>query len=285
MQAGEGAAPLLGAHRIHPDRAPLQTVFLFAALFAPLFSLTSCGIESVPYYYPPIATSIGAGGSVSASSFTFYHNTSNNTSDFKGYELYYRCYYDLSKAEYDRQAIESLAASSSSAPDSVLYSMINLYKFSRMYDSPSTGDTPVLWFSNDSYKTSSVTYIVSLIHPPSTQNWNVQATYGYNSSSLTTNLYRSATTGTGFHKGFLPTSSDITTADFNTTDSDYDGYSYANGGGSPSTGGPTAVPYTATSSLPLYMVVFAVGIGLPQDTLNTVPSLPASFGATIQIRP
>jgi predicted small lipoprotein YifL len=282
MQAGEGAAPLLGAHRIHPDRAPLQTVFLFAALLAPLFSLTSCGIESVPYYYPPNANT----ASLSATTLTFFHNTSNNTSDFKGYELYYRCYADPTKAEYDRQQIEALAASTSSAPDSVLYSMINLYKFSRMYDSLSIGDTPLLWFSNDSYKTSSVTYIVSLNHPAvSVPNWTVQATYGYNSSILITNLYRSATTSTGSHKGFLPTSSNITTADFNTTDSDYDGYSYANGGGSPSTGGPTAVPYSVTGSLPLYMVVFAVGIGLPQDTLNTVPSLPASFGATIQIRP
>ena len=247
----------------------------------------SCGIESVPYYYPPNVTSAGAGGVVSATSLTFYHNTSNNTSDFKGYELYYRCYADSSKAEYDRQSIEALAASSSAAPDSVLYSMVNTYKFNRMYDSStSSGNTPLLWFSNPAYNQSSITYVVSI---PSTSDWTVHATYGYDGSSLTTNLYRAAYASSGIytHKYFSNPPALTNLADFtasNPTDNDYDGNTYSSASsGTISSSGDN--PYNSGAfSAPLYMVVFAVGIGLPQDSLNTVPSLPASFGATIKIR-
>jgi len=241
----------------------------------------SCGIESVPYYYPPNATT----ASSASTTLTFYHNTSNNTSDFKGYELYYRCYADWNKAEYDRQSIEALAASSSAAPDSVLYSMINTYKFNRMYDSStSSGNTPLLWFSNPAYKQSSITYVVAI---PSTSAWTVHTTYGYDGSSLTTNLYRAAypSSGSYTHKYFSNPPSGTNLADFtasNPTDNDYDGNTYSSASsGTIATSGNNN---TYNSGVALYMVVFAVGIGLPQDTLNTVPSLPASFGASIKIR-
>ncbi len=229
---------------------------------------------------------------MSTNSFTFYHNTSNNSSDFKGYELYYRCYYDLGKAEYDRQAIEALAASSSAAPDSVLYSMTNLYKFSRMFDSfQSAGDTPLLGFSSNSLKGGSVQYVVSIPHPSTTTlpAWTVLATYGYNNSTATISLYRSAYTSTS-HKGFVPwpTDTNQTGAEANfiavaSQDADYDGASYGSGYVTGTGTGANDANYN--TSTPLYMVVFAVGVGLPQDNLNTIPSLPASFGATMQIRP
>jgi len=240
----------------------------------PLFAvalLTSCGIETIPYYYAPIATS----ATETATSFTFYHETSNNGSDFKGYELYYRCYDTFDAANSDLEAIENLTSASSAAPDSVLYSMENTYKFSRMYnsvDGTGAGTTPLLTFPSDAYKGSSVTYIVSLLPT----GWYVTSSYGYNNTTSTTYLYRSAYSAVSstVHKTFIPTSSiPSDSATFSTSDSDYTGTNsstYSYGG-------------TATGAT-VYLVVFALGLGLPSDTINMIPSLPATFGSVIQIR-
>ncbi|HTX71757.1 MAG TPA: hypothetical protein VMC79_02940 [Rectinemataceae bacterium] len=256
----------------------LQCVGMALLAVACLYFLTGCGIETITYFYPPLAGS----AIQSSTSLTLSHNTSNNSSDFLGYDLYYRCYADLTKAEADRVAIESLAASSSSSPDAVLYAMVNTWKFTRMYNSTGAGSTPLLSFPSTPYKSSPATFIISL---SSSSEWTVSSTYSGSpviNSGLT--LYRSATISSGSHKYFTaPPPSPSGLADFDAltlpSDPDYDGYTYTGGVAS---GYPADNYYSTPTSL--FIVVFAIGLGLPTDNINMVPSIPASFGATIQIR-
>ena len=87
---GEGAAAVRknGAvpSRISWRRPTPAALSRIAAALCLTVILGGCGIEEYTYFYKPIA---GEDPILKFSSFSFAHNTSNSSSDFFGYEIYY----------------------------------------------------------------------------------------------------------------------------------------------------------------------------------------------------
>ena len=59
--------------------------------------LTACGLPTIAFLEPPDSPGVG-GGNPENRILTFQHNPANDIDDFRGYEIYYKLYYEDSTA-------------------------------------------------------------------------------------------------------------------------------------------------------------------------------------------
>jgi hypothetical protein len=246
--------------------------------------LSTCGMESIPYYDPPIAILLTG---ISNPSFSFRHNTSNGSQEnFVGYKVYYRLYADQDKANSDRNAILNLTNASSPSPEIVFTRMTDTYKFVPMlYRVP--GSNPDS-YEDDLFESlievadadlgNSVSY--TIIFNPNNE-WSLSTSKGGVVSSAV-ELYRS-TTNEGRdvppYKSFM--SGDFISSPVGdaTSSGDTDYYGYIE-----STKAWIDIGRGGTRQEKLYLVVFAMGVGRdPEQFWKDTPSLPADFNSIIEL--
>lgn len=127
--------------------------------------LCGCGLESIPYYNPPVFSISGN------NQLTVGDNSNVGLDDdtFKGYEIYYRVYTSEGIAESARTALANYAENNPYDTDGFMTyaENLNFVRVRRKSDSPA----PLISPSDDSY------YYVNL---PSDSDWNI--THGSDSS-------------------------------------------------------------------------------------------------------
>ncbi len=123
---------------------------VFLVIVAALCALaaTSCGIQDVPFYYPPTLTDWDE----SANTFRLVHNILNYDSlsaiqYFVGYEMYYRAYTSSGEAESAIAAMQSEIDRTDGSP-ALAFSKLETLGFKRVYNADDTSnpydDRPIL---------------------------------------------------------------------------------------------------------------------------------------------
>jgi hypothetical protein len=205
-----------------------------------LLALTTCGIPSYPYLYPPEALGGGRVG--------FTHNSDNNSTVFVGYEIYYRFYSTdpgsigaTSLAEQDMQ----LYFTSSFQISSIVYEdSSNAFNkgFRRAYIKETEDTPPQLPIESADING---TFIIEFILDDVTDN---EIKFSYNSSDYI--VKRSVTDSDDTHKSFLPVS-DIDVYDF-------------------STSGDEDIVADGVDSSNIFVAFYAVPYGIDSETLATL---------------
>jgi hypothetical protein len=243
--------------------------FIFSALTC--LSLTTCGLETVTTFQPPSFIYSGQNQLI------LTHNTVNNGSSMKGYEIFYRAFDNAQAALTARTTIETAASSVSATPDSCV-GLLRSTGFSPIFDTygndgpnnleplftvlPSEVNTAVsytIWLDS-SLPPSTVGDSAQPVQNPAPNNQTVAYWY-YTRSTLSTSVHvgitRSASTSS------LPKSFE---SNYGLSDSDYAG----SGAGSNST---------------IYFVFFAVAYGIDPSSatsFNPIYSLPVTLYTSFQ---
>jgi hypothetical protein len=224
-----------------------------------IMALAACGIETIPFVETPIAYS--AAGSIVTQPLRFDHNSGNSGTTFRGYSLYYRCYDDQTRADTDRIAIENLAAALNVSPLSVFNSLRSTYQFRHLVLQTSTVDPPDPVFAVTT-PTDAISYFLSL---HAIDDWTLQTTEnGVSSTPAVVDRDVADPATKIFPMSF--------SADFASGDLDYSGSSLF----------PEGI---ITGNGP-YIVLFAIGFGFDtsSSSFSLIPSLPASFGYSINMQ-
>jgi hypothetical protein len=113
---GEGGSPFL------------HLALCLAALVISCLWLGGCGLETVSVLSQP------GFSSPSSTQLIVTHNLVNNLNNFRGYEIYYRGYYDQASAQSARNQIENATGQLSATPESMLSTLVS-QGFTRIFDS------------------------------------------------------------------------------------------------------------------------------------------------------
>jgi hypothetical protein len=250
-----------------PGRFSLGHSLPLGYTVAIVLAFVSCGLESIPYYDPPIVQ----GAYETDTAITFYHDT-NNGQDFLGYDLYYRFYANKTNAETALSKIAAMASSTSMSPDQVYTAIKATYNFKPIVGMSSNGQ-PIehepLFLVPSAARSTSIQYIMTFTQIDLLGNWTVYDSYSRTSIDIVRSKIDSAT---GLNKSF---NGDFVASASGTSggDEDYDG--------SPDYG----TSLWTDRDTALYLVAFAVGKGQdPQNIWLLIPSMPASFGVPLLVR-
>jgi hypothetical protein len=121
-----------GAGRTAARSAP----FIRIASFAFLAAFAGCGLDSFPYLYPPGAVDGNGISAPVAEASAFSNNPANDTGDFinLGFAVYYRIYFDLTKAQADKATIQQLNDDYPTQVESKLRTSLNYLPFYALDD-------------------------------------------------------------------------------------------------------------------------------------------------------
>ncbi len=119
-----------------------------SSIIAIVFILAACGIQDIPYYYPPTLTDSG----ISANTFSVNNDVRNydflsSVQYFVGYEIYYRAFSSSSDALSSISSMQAQIDSSDGSP-SQAYVKLESLGFKRVYNADSIDnpfdDRPIL---------------------------------------------------------------------------------------------------------------------------------------------
>ena len=204
----------------------LSTVLLLAAI-------SSCGLPTVTYLYPPIDFSVDSSGLSVKNDISNYDASEGSTQTYRGIEIYYRIYPSATAATSAIGTLNTLAASYADNPDSFINLVAGAtYKFSRLRKKTSTTQ-PLVQLAADDGSGYYINFSKSVDWALSDENGNVI-------SSITRTLDSNANNSnlSFFEK------------DYNVGDYDFAGSS------------------NATSTTQVYIVFFAVSYGIDQSTVG-----------------
>jgi hypothetical protein len=100
--------------------------------------ITSCGLPTVTYLYPPSYFSVENSGISVKNDIKNHDDSEGSTQTYKGIELYYRVYSSEPAAVSTISTLNSLASNYADEPDSFISAATSTYKFSRLRNTHSS---------------------------------------------------------------------------------------------------------------------------------------------------
>jgi predicted small lipoprotein YifL len=207
------------------------------------FIMAGCGLQDVPYYYPPAVVS------ASVNYFQIAHDLENYdsasaTQDFQGYDIYYRAYQDATQAATANAAVQAEIDREFSSPDQMLAKLTNL-GFKQCQNADALSNWPIL---KEDFSLSNAYVFTIQLDPAGEWYYTIDSNPGKH-------YLKRSPSASSLGKSFYLKS------DYLATDPDYTG---------------------SDSPVSLHFVFYAIGYGLdPQNPLILVSSKPIGISSTV----